>query len=64
MHFGIECFLFLMQFPIIGKISFYTNGCVKARNLIKSLSNFIDICEKIIENEKKIWIIKISKTII
>ena len=52
LHFGIECFLFLMQFPIIGKISFYTNGCVKARNLIKSLSNFIDICEKIIENEK------------
>ena len=52
LHFGIECFLFLIQFPIIGKSSLHSNGCFKANNLIVALSTFIDICEKIVENEK------------
>jgi len=51
LHYGIECFLFLIQFPIIGKSSFYSNGCTKANEIIISLSNFIDICEKLVENE-------------
>ena len=52
LHFGIESFLFLVQFPIIGKSSLHGHGCAKANQLIRILSNFIDICEKIIDNEK------------
>ena len=52
LHFGIECFLFLVQFPIIGKFSLHSNGCCKANHLIIALSTFIDICEKIVDNEK------------
>ena len=52
LHFGLECFLFLMQFPIIGKSSMHSNGRTKANDLIVALSTFIDICEKIVENEK------------
>ena len=50
-HYSIEHFLYLIQFPILGKSSLYSNGCSKANGLIISLSNFIDICEKIVENE-------------
>lgn len=52
LHFGIESFLYFMQFPLIGKSSFHSNGCSQANNLIIALSIFIDICEKIIDHEK------------
>jgi hypothetical protein len=52
LHFGIECFLYFIQFPFIGKASLYSNGCVQANHLILALSTFIDICEKIVDNEK------------
>lgn len=52
LHFAIEGFLYLIQFPIIGKTSLYSNGCIKANQLILALSTFIDICEKIVENEQ------------
>ena len=51
LHYNIEHFLFLIQFPILGKSSLYSNGCSKANVLIISLSTFIDICEKIVDNE-------------
>ena len=52
LHYGIECFLFLVQFPIFGKISLYSNGSSNGNILIAALSNFIDICEKIVDNEQ------------
>ena len=52
LHYKIEQFLFLIQFPILGKSSLYSNGCSKANALVISLSTFIDICEKIVENEE------------
>lgn len=51
-HFTIESFLYFMQFPLIGKSSFHSNGCSQANDLIIALSTFIDICEKIVENEE------------
>ena len=51
-HYIIESFLFLIQFPFFGKASFKSNGSSLAKELIKYLSTFIDICEKIVDNEK------------
>jgi len=51
-HYIIEGFLFLIQFPFFGKASFKSNGSSLAKELIKYLSTFIDICEKIVDNEK------------
>lgn len=52
LHYTIESFLFLIQFPFFGKASFNSNGCSLAHDLIKHLTLFIDICEKIVDNEK------------
>ena len=52
LHYGIECFLFLVQFPIFGKTSLHSNGCSNGHNLMSALSDFNDICEKIVENEE------------
>ena len=51
-HYIVESFLFLIQFPFFGKASFKSNGSSLAKELIKYLSTFIDICEKIVDNEK------------
>ena len=51
-HYVVERFLFLIQIPFFGKASFNSNGCSLAKELIKYLSTFIDICEKIVDNEK------------
>ena len=52
LHFAIERFLFIIQIPFFGKGSFKSNGCSLAYELIRYLSTFIDICEKIVDNEK------------
>ena len=51
-HYIIESFLFLIQIPFFGKQSYKSNGGVLAKELITYLSLFIDICEKIVDNEK------------
>ena len=53
-HYVIESFLFLIQFPLFGNASFRSNGCIMAKELIKYLSFFIDICEKVVDNEKMV----------
>ena len=53
-HYVIESFLFLIQFPLFGKASYRSNGCIFAKELTKYLSFFIDICEKVVDNEKMV----------
>ena len=53
-HYIIESFLFLLQFPFLGKTSSKINGSILARELITYLSTFIDICEKVVDNDKEI----------
>ena len=53
-HYVIENFLFLVQFPFFGKTAFNSNGCIMAKELIIFLSTFIDICEKVVDNDKGI----------
>ena len=54
LHYVIESSLFLIQIPFFGRGSFKSNGCSLAKELIRYLSKFIDICEKIVDNEKMI----------
>ena len=53
-HYVIESFLFLVQFPFFGKVSFNSNGRSLAKELVIYLSTFIDICEKVVDNDKGI----------
>ena len=53
-HYVIESFLFLVQFPFFGKTAFNSNGYILAKELIIFLSTFIDICEKVVDNDKGI----------
>ena len=51
-HYIIPSFLFFVQFPLFGKTAFTANGCSLAKEIKIYISKFIDICEKIIDNEK------------
>ena len=51
-HYIIESCLFLIQIPFFGKQAYKSNGGVLAKELMTYLSLFIDICEKIVDNEK------------
>ena len=49
-----EDFVYLLQFPIIGKSAYRDSGTCQASDLIIALSSFIDGCEIIIDNEQNI----------
>ena len=51
-HYIIESCLFLIQIPFFGNQAYKSNGCLLAKELMVYLNLFIDICEKVVNNEK------------
>ena len=50
-HYVIESFLFLIQVPFFGKTAYKANGNILAKEIIMYLSNFIEISEKVVDDE-------------